>query len=187
MRTETIDSSAAALVITAAAIALSAIPFLCFSEAKRRRRKQILTKWKRGPNDEVEIGTLADLSEIPNEWKQPYQSSLVFISHTNQDGEFKDQPVENDQGIKELIARPTHWFVKSVLDMEAFLDDEDAARICSFGHCETSLSMHACSYHHYAVVSKSKVSGSGAQYIHGANSRSQGSIRTYNHSLECRR
>jgi len=38
----------------------------------------------------------------------------VFLSHTGRDG------------VKEDIARPTHWFLQNVLNIDAFLDDEDA-------------------------------------------------------------
>ena len=68
------------------------------SQSSKRNKTDIHTKWKRGPNDEVEVGTLANVTEIPNEWKQPYQQPMVFISHTNQDGEFKDQTGRKQDG-----------------------------------------------------------------------------------------
>ena len=55
----------------------------------------------------------------------------------------KIEPVKNEQGIKELIARPTHWFVKSVLELEAFLDDEDAE---GFVHSAIAKPAYQCTH-----------------------------------------
>lgn len=78
--------------------------------------KELFTKQAKGPDD-VEIGMLTNMWSIQDTIdRYPCsQTPFVFFSQTNTDK------------ARELIARPTYWFLQNVLRVEAFLDERDSA------------------------------------------------------------
>jgi len=80
------------------------------------QRNENDTKWLSMPeNIEKDVGELSlDNVDDPSQKWPMNATPYIFLSHTGQDG------------VKEDIARPTHWFLTEVLEVEAFVDDLNA-------------------------------------------------------------